>query len=241
MPVGGDAERDRRCRRRRRCASDRPTGDDELGVVVGADADEDAGAAAAPGRSTGCPASSSASQATSSSSRCCGSICTASRGEMPKNAASKSVDVRRGNRPRRGTSSPARPGRGRRTRRGPSDPPAPRRSRRRPPPADASSPPDRPPRGDGSHPDDRDSVLRLNAPRTFRGANRRESGSRHFIISSMNFALRRESQVQFLGRNNQLQPLMFPASPHPTSGARPKPSWWMIAGKFSRNCHQVMA
>ena len=39
------------------------------------------------------PASSSASQATSSSSRCCGSMLAASRGEMPKKAASKLVDV----------------------------------------------------------------------------------------------------------------------------------------------------
>ncbi len=36
-----------------------------------------------------CPASSRASQATSSTSRCCGSIDTASRREMPKNSWSK--------------------------------------------------------------------------------------------------------------------------------------------------------
>jgi hypothetical protein len=34
------------------------------------------------------PACSSASQATSSATRCCGSISSASRGEMPKNSAS---------------------------------------------------------------------------------------------------------------------------------------------------------
>ena len=39
-------------------------------------------------RSRRCPASSSASQATSRRSRCCGSIRTASRGEMPKKSAS---------------------------------------------------------------------------------------------------------------------------------------------------------
>ena len=36
----------------------------------------------------GRPASSTASQVSSSSSRCCGSIWSASRGEMPKKAAS---------------------------------------------------------------------------------------------------------------------------------------------------------
>ncbi len=36
------------------------------------------------------PACSNASHAVSSSSRCCGSIASASRGEMPKNAGSKS-------------------------------------------------------------------------------------------------------------------------------------------------------
>ena len=41
------------------------------------------------------PACSSASHATSSSSRCCGSIVSASRGEMPKNAASKLSDASR--------------------------------------------------------------------------------------------------------------------------------------------------
>ena len=42
------------------------------------------------------PASSSASQATSSSRRCCGSMLAASRGAMPKNSASKLVDAARG-------------------------------------------------------------------------------------------------------------------------------------------------
>src|SRR5882724_3801955 len=37
----------------------------------------------------GMPACSKASQANSSMTRCCGSICSASRGEMPKNPASK--------------------------------------------------------------------------------------------------------------------------------------------------------
>ncbi|KYF97207.1 hypothetical protein BE20_39450 [Sorangium cellulosum] len=37
----------------------------------------------------GMPASSSASQLASSARRCCGSMCAASRGEMPKKAASK--------------------------------------------------------------------------------------------------------------------------------------------------------
>ena len=42
-----------------------------------------------PSESGGMPACSSASQATSSSIRCCGSIASASRGVMPKKSASK--------------------------------------------------------------------------------------------------------------------------------------------------------
>ncbi|COX06684.1 Uncharacterised protein [Mycobacterium tuberculosis] len=42
-----------------------------------------------PRESGGMPACSSASQATSSSIRCCGSIAAASRGVIPKNSASK--------------------------------------------------------------------------------------------------------------------------------------------------------
>ena len=44
-------------------------------------------------RSGTCPASSSASHATSSRSRCCGSIRDASRGEMPKNFGVEPVDL----------------------------------------------------------------------------------------------------------------------------------------------------
>ena len=59
----------------------------DLRVVGAADADEHArGRAAHPFR--GQPGDSNASQATSSSSRCCGSMREASRGEMPKNCGS---------------------------------------------------------------------------------------------------------------------------------------------------------
>ncbi|KYF50884.1 hypothetical protein BE08_28180 [Sorangium cellulosum] len=56
-------------------------------------------------RSAATPACSSASQATSRSKRCCGSIFTASRGEIPKKCASNpSTSFRKA--PQGGTSSP---------------------------------------------------------------------------------------------------------------------------------------
>ena len=78
-----------------------------------------------------CPPSSIASCATSSSRRCCGSMRLASRGEMPKKAASKrstSVDEPA---PAACTSSPGARGRGRRRARGRTARAGPRGSRRR--------------------------------------------------------------------------------------------------------------
>ena len=91
------------------------------GVVARDRADEDARPRAARSRvGRRCPASSRASQASSSTSRCCGSIAAASRGEMPKKPASKRStrrDSRRGaarawtHRARRARRAPsARPG-----------------------------------------------------------------------------------------------------------------------------------
>ena len=71
-------------------------------------------------RSARMPASSSASQATSSSSRCCGSMRAASRGEMPKKRGVEPVDVGRGSRPSACRSCRGAPGADRRTRRRPS-------------------------------------------------------------------------------------------------------------------------
>ena len=79
---------------------------------------------ASPSRSGGRAACSSASQATSSSSRCCGSIAAASRGEMPKNAASKSRTSRGGRPGAAGSPTPRR--------RAPCDPPARTVTRSRP-------------------------------------------------------------------------------------------------------------
>ena len=64
-------------------------------------------------RSGACPACSSASQATSSSSRCCGSMLRASRGEMPKNCGSKRSTCVEEAAAARVRSCPARRGRGR--------------------------------------------------------------------------------------------------------------------------------
>ena len=55
------------------------------------------------------PARSSASQLTSSTSRCCGSIVTASRGEMPKNCGIELVDLVEEARRTRSCPSPSRP------------------------------------------------------------------------------------------------------------------------------------
>ena len=96
-PVGGDAQRRCRCRCRRR--SESGSRHWQPAVVVGRDADEHAGRGPGQPVGGGCPASSSASQATSSSSRCCGSMRAASRGEMPKKAASNRSTCRRGSRP----------------------------------------------------------------------------------------------------------------------------------------------
>ena len=114
-----------------------------LEVVAVADADEDAGGRCRPARSGAMPACSSASQATSSSRRCCGSIVSASRGEMPKNAASKPSTPSRKPPLRGPTSCPARRDRGRSRRRRPSGRRAPRRSRRRRRAAAARTPPGR--------------------------------------------------------------------------------------------------
>ena len=66
------------------------------------------------------PASSSASQDASSSSRCCGSIASASRGAIAEEAGVEPGGVVRGSRPRGRSSCPSARGRGRRGARGPS-------------------------------------------------------------------------------------------------------------------------
>ena len=64
-----------------------------IAVVGRRGADEDARLRARRGCEGGMPASSSASQVSSSSSRCCGSICSASRGDMPKAGGIEAPDV----------------------------------------------------------------------------------------------------------------------------------------------------
>ena len=129
------------------------------------------------------PALSSASQAVSSSSRCCGSIARASRGEMPKKPASKSAGVVRGSRRGGCRWCPGGRGRGRRGARGPSrGRRGTRRSRRDP---SATSSPQVLGGGDAAgvaagHADDRDRLVGRDARRrrARRGRRRRAGSSR---------------------------------------------------------------
>ena len=78
-----------RCRTRNARRASRVGGLElQVGVVAAGHADVDTGRATAARRSGAWPACSSASHATSSNSRCCGSMPCASRGEIPKNAGS---------------------------------------------------------------------------------------------------------------------------------------------------------